>query len=137
SPKESYRLLIDGKVLGEGTLRSGHDLSAMGNFKAAPGASPTAPPVMDFPKVPSIPFDFSDTKPHDFVLEYSHSSDRAGGGVTLKWEAPAQAQLDEAVAKAKNADVVVAFVGLSPELEGEEMPIKIEGFDGGDRTSLD
>jgi len=28
-------------------------------------------------------------------------------------------------------------VGLSPELEGEEMPIKVEGFSGGDRTSLD
>ena len=137
SPKESYRLLLDGKVIGEGTLREGHDLSAMGNFKAAPGASPTAPPVMDFPKVPSLPVDFDDTKPHDFVLEYSHSGDRAGGGVTLKWEAPAQAQLDEAVASAKNADVIVAFVGLSPQLEGEEMRIKIDGFDGGDRTSLD
>jgi beta-glucosidase len=137
SPEESYRLLIDGKVAGEGSLRAGHDLSAMGNFKAAPGASPTAPPVMAFPKVPSIPMDFTDTNPHDFVLEYSHSGDRAGGGVTLKWEAPAQAQLDEAVARAKESDVVVAFVGLSPQLEGEEMPIRIEGFDGGDRTSLD
>jgi beta-glucosidase len=137
SPKESYRLLIDGKVVGEGSLRAGHDLSAMGNFKAAPGASPTAPPVMDFPKTPSIPMDFADTNSHDFVLEYSHAGDRAGGGVTLKWEAPVQAQLDEAVARAKESDVVVAFVGLSPQLEGEEMRIKTDGFDGGDRTSLD
>ncbi len=147
SPRESYRLLLDGKVISEGSLRAGHDLSsvgdfhhdlsAMGNFKAAPGASPTAPPVMDFPKNPSIPFDFTDTKPHEFALEYSHSADRAGGGVTLKWEAPAQAQLDEAVARAKEADAVVAFVGLSPQLEGEEMRIKIPGFNGGDRTSLD
>ena len=37
---------------------------------------------------------------------------------------------------AKEADVVVAFVGLSPHLEGEEMRIKIDGFSGGDRTSL-
>ena len=50
---------------------------------------------------------------------------------------PPQAQLDEAVARAKEAGVVVAFVGLSPQLEGEEMPIKIPGFNGGDRTSLD
>ena len=137
SPKESYRVMLDGKVLSEGSLRAGHDLSAMGSFKAAPGASPTAPPVMEFPKEPSIPVDFTDTNPHEFVLEYSHSGDRAGGGVTLKWEAPAQAQLDEAVARAKEADVVVAFVGLSPQLEGEEMRIKIDGFNGGDRTSLD
>ncbi len=75
--------------------------------------------------------------PHDFRLEYSHAGDMAGGGLTLKWEAPTQAQLDEAVARAKEADVVVAFVGLSPQLEGEEMKIKIDGFEGGDRTSLD
>jgi beta-glucosidase len=137
SPKESYRIILDGKVLGEGSLRKGHDMSAMGNFHAQTGASPTAPPVMDFPDVPSVSFDFADTTPHQFVLEYSHSGDRSGGGVTLKWEAPPQAQLDEALARAKESDVIVAFVGLSPQLEGEEMRIKIPGFDGGDRTSLD
>ena len=136
SPKESYRFILDGKVISEGSLRQGGDLSSMGNFKAAPGASPTAPPVMQFAKIPSIPFDFTDTKPHEFRLEYSHTGDQSGGGLTLKWEAPAQALLDEAVAQAKQADVVVAFVGLSPQLEGEEMRIKIDGFNGGDRTSL-
>ncbi|WP_109487836.1 glycoside hydrolase family 3 C-terminal domain-containing protein [Occallatibacter savannae] len=137
SPSESFRFTIDGKVLGEGNIRTGHDMSVMGSFKAAPGASPTAPPVETFAKTPKVEFDFGDTKPHDIQVEYSHSSDQAGGGATLKWEAPAQAQLDEAVAKAKEASVVVAFVGLSPQLEGEEMPIKIPGFNGGDRTSLD
>jgi beta-glucosidase len=136
SPKESYRLLLDGKVVGEGSLRAGQDLSAMGGFKAAAGASPAAPAVMNFPYVPSIPFDFADTNPHVFVLEYSHSGDASGGGLTLKWQAPAQAQLDEAVARAKEADIVVEFFGLSPQLEGEEMKIKIDGFDGGDRTSI-
>ena len=139
TPQESYRLLLDGKVIseGSGSLRSGHNLGAPGSFKPAPGASPTAPPVMGSPKIPSIPVDFADTTPHRFQLEYSHSGDRAGGGVTLKWEAPAQVQIDEAVARAREADVVVAFVGLSPQLEGEEMRIKIPGFDGGDRTRLE
>jgi len=40
-------------------------------------------------------------------------------------------------AGAKNADVIVAVVGLTSDLEGEEMPVKIEGFEGGDRTTLD
>ncbi len=137
SPAESYRMVLDGKVVGEGNLRTGHDMSVMGSFKSAPGASPTAPPVETFAQTPTISFDFSDTKSHDFRFEYSHSADRFGGGVTLKWKAPAEAQLDEAIARAKESDVVVAFVGLSPELEGEEMPIKIPGFTGGDRTSLD
>jgi beta-glucosidase len=137
SPRERYRVTLDGKVLSEGSLRAGNDISVMGNFKPAAGASPTAPPVETFAKVPSIPVDFRDTDTHEFVVEYAHYGDRSGGGVTLKWEAPAQAQLDEAEARAKEADVVVAFVGLSPQLEGEEMKIKIAGFDGGDRTSLD
>jgi beta-glucosidase len=141
SPAESYRLLLDGKLISEGSLRQGleqnPDLSVMGNFHVAPGASPTAPPPEQFAKIPSIPVDFSDTNPHDFRLEYSHSGDRSGGGLTLKWEAPAQALLDEAIARAQQADVVIAFVGLSPQLEGEEMKIKIDGFDAGDRTSLD
>jgi len=31
---------------------------------------------------------------------------------------------------------VVAFVGLSPNLEGEEMRIQVPGFEGGDRTDI-
>jgi beta-glucosidase len=42
-----------------------------------------------------------------------------------------------AVAAAKNADVVVAVVGITSELEGEEMQVNEEGFKGGDRTSID
>ncbi len=137
SPAEGYRFVLDGKELGKGDIRTGHDMSVMGSFKPAPGASPTAPPVETFANTPKIEVDFTDTSEHPFVFEYSHSTDQSGGGVTLKWQAPAQAQIDEAVARAKEATVVVAFVGLSPQLEGEEMPIKIPGFSGGDRTSLD
>jgi beta-glucosidase len=43
----------------------------------------------------------------------------------------------EAIAAAKDADVVVAVVGITSELEGEEMQGSEEGFKGGDRTSLD
>ncbi len=141
SPTESYRFLLDGNVVSEGSLRVPFDRSTTGSTHGttgtASGASPTAPPLMAFPKPPEIPIDFTDTKEHEFQLDYSHSGDRAGGGVTLKWQAPAEAQINEAVARAKEADVVVAFVGLSPQLEGEEMRIKIPGFEGGDRTSLD
>jgi beta-glucosidase len=40
------------------------------------------------------------------------------------------------VEAAKTADVIIACVGLSPNLEGEEMPVQLEGFKGGDRTSI-
>ncbi|HEX5182861.1 MAG TPA: glycoside hydrolase family 3 C-terminal domain-containing protein [Allosphingosinicella sp.] len=42
-----------------------------------------------------------------------------------------------AAAAARDADVVVAVVGISSTLEGEEMPVSEPGFQGGDRTSLD
>ena len=45
--------------------------------------------------------------------------------------------LGEAVAAAKQADVVIAVVGITSNLEGEEMEVAVPGFKGGDRTSLD
>ena len=44
---------------------------------------------------------------------------------------------DQAIEAAKKADVVVAFVGLTPRLEGEEMKVNAKGFSGGDRTDID
>jgi beta-glucosidase len=43
----------------------------------------------------------------------------------------------ESIAAAKNADVVQAVLGITSDLEGEEMPVSEEGFKGGDRTSID
>jgi beta-glucosidase len=42
-----------------------------------------------------------------------------------------------ALEAARNADVVVAVVGITSQLEGEEMPVSEPGFQGGDRTNLD
>jgi beta-glucosidase len=57
----------------------------------------------------------------------------------LLWETPGGGgdEVAEAVAAAQEADAVVIVLGLSSRLEGEEMPVRIEGFAGGDRTSLD
>ena len=45
--------------------------------------------------------------------------------------------LGRAVAAARNADLVIAVVGITSALEGEEMTVNVPGFKGGDRTSLD
>ena len=56
----------------------------------------------------------------------------------LGWIPPAAAALAEAETLVKDSDVAIVFVGLSSELEGEEMRgVNIPGFLGGDRTSLD
>ncbi len=55
----------------------------------------------------------------------------------LVWSAPHEALEAEALDAARQADVVVLALGLTARLEGEEMPVQVEGFRGGDRTSLD
>ena len=83
----------------------------------------------------SLEITAQNTAPHRIRIEYSRvSNDRY---VSLEWVPPAEALLQGAVDAAKSADVVVAFVGLSPDLEGEEMSVHVPGFDGGDRTSID
>jgi beta-glucosidase len=81
------------------------------------------------------PVHFSDTQPHPIRLEYFHHTGSAG--IDLTWQAPVAVLRDQAVEAARQSDVTVAFVGLSPSLEGEEMPVKLAGFSGGDRTSID
>ncbi len=111
---ETFRVFLDGKLVSE---------TQHTNFSWQPGP-------------PQIPVHFDDTAPHDFKLEYTHSSPLFAAGVTLTWKPPIDALREEAVKAAQQADMVVAFVGLSPNLEGEEMPIHIEGFSGGDRTDI-
>ncbi|MFA6484287.1 MAG: glycoside hydrolase family 3 C-terminal domain-containing protein, partial [Bacteroidales bacterium] len=43
----------------------------------------------------------------------------------------------EALQLVMKSDFVVFVGGISPELEGEEMPVKVDGFSGGDKTHLD
>jgi beta-glucosidase len=110
---EGFRLYLDDKLLVQST----------------PGKTGERGAVIDA----TIPF--SDTDAHPIRLEYFHGTGSAG--IDLSWQAPAAALRDEAVKVAQQADVVIAGVGLSPSLEGEEMPVKLEGFSGGDRTSID
>jgi beta-glucosidase len=73
-----------------------------------------------------------------YALRVEYRQKGAGGTIQLAWTPPADATLSEAKALAKGSDVAVVFVGLSSELEGEEMRgVSIPGFLGGDRTSLD
>jgi len=55
----------------------------------------------------------------------------------LAWLPPDPAVVERAVAAARDADVVVAVVGITSDLEGEESGVERPGFKGGDRTSLD
>jgi len=56
--------------------------------------------------------------------------------IQLLWSRPEGHSVALALEAAWKADVVVMALGLSPLLEGEEMPIEIAGFDQGDRTDI-
>jgi beta-glucosidase len=72
---------------------------------------------------------------HAYALRIECSQDGASGLAKLVWHRPGEASDYEEVVK--KADLVIAVLGLAGELEGEEMPISIPGFAGGDRTSID
>jgi beta-glucosidase len=73
-----------------------------------------------------------------YSLRVEYRQTGSGGTMQLGWIPPVDAALAEAEVLIKDSDIAVVFVGLSSELEGEEMPgVKIPGFLGGDRTSLD
>jgi beta-glucosidase len=55
----------------------------------------------------------------------------------LVWAPPTESLEAEAVRAAQQADAVVMFLGLTARLEGEEMSVSVDGFRGGDRTSID
>ena len=75
-------------------------------------------------------------KPVDLKVTYE-PADAARMHGELVWIKPETERQTQAVEAAKNADVVVAVVGITSELEGEEMPVEEPGFKGGDRTAID
>jgi beta-glucosidase len=85
----------------------------------------------------SSEYEFADADEHALRIEYvSYAGNAEHDDVSFDWLPPAQPLLEQAVEAAKQTDVVVAFVGLSPDLEGEEMNVHVDGFDGGDRTDI-
>ncbi|GET29159.1 PA14 domain-containing protein [Prolixibacter sp. SD074] len=71
-----------------------------------------------------------------YKVVYEYKNWYGEGDAKLVWAMPNPNMLKDAVATAEKADAVVLLLGLSQRLEGEEMPIKVDGFKGGDRTNL-
>jgi beta-glucosidase len=74
-------------------------------------------------------------KGHRYAVKLEYA--RGGFGTKLVWLKLIADPVAEAVAAANQTDVVVAVVGITSQLEGEEMQVDQSGFKGGDRTSLD
>src|SRR6202044_858618 len=76
-------------------------------------------------------------KGHKVALEISYGSRNGKAQAEMIWAKSNNGPYPEAITAAKNADVVIAVVGITSQLEGEEMPVTEPGFLGGDRTSID
>nr|WP_320058337.1 xylan 1,4-beta-xylosidase [uncultured Bacteroides sp.] len=73
-------------------------------------------------------------KSYDIRLEYSVNYE---GVLAFNIGKEVDLDFDKVVTAVKDVDVVIFAGGISPKLEGEEMSVKIEGFRGGDRTSIE
>ncbi len=73
-------------------------------------------------------------QPLDLRLEYAQYDRRS----ILKFTGARVVPMNAAniLARVKDADAIVFVGGISPQLEGEEMTVKVPGFSGGDRTTI-
>jgi beta-glucosidase len=106
----AFELYFEDKLLVRSTSVHGGDLRY-------------APVNLEAGKLYKLRLDF-----HEFVNEAS---------IRLLWAEPATGhEQEDALTAARQADAVILFLGLSARLEGEEMQVKVEGFEGGDRVQL-
>ena len=72
---------------------------------------------------------------YEITINYSCRSGLAALSFDLGYEE--EVSVDKTVAACADADVIIFAGGISPSLEGEEMPVSIDGFRGGDRTKIE
>ncbi|URM36460.1 glycoside hydrolase family 3 C-terminal domain-containing protein [Flavobacterium anhuiense] len=71
---------------------------------------------------------------YKLVLEYWQGEGKAE--VALQTGNFIKTDFADLIERHKNADAFIFAGGISPQLEGEEMPVDAPGFNGGDRTSI-
>jgi beta-glucosidase len=69
-------------------------------------------------------------------VESSPYSNSIEPSASLSWLSRSRNYLSEALEAAAGADVVIFCGGITANLEGEEMPLEIDGFSHGDRTHI-
>jgi len=72
---------------------------------------------------------------YEITINYSCRSGLASLSFDLGYEE--EVSIEKTIAACADADVIIFAGGISPSLEGEEMPVSIEGFRGGDRTKIE
>jgi beta-glucosidase len=112
-----------------GVVGAGSELTFDGKTLVEAGPRPAA----DLPSFAIVTL----AKGHRYPIRISNETRFGSRGPGLFWKRVSLNAEKDLLAGAANADLIVAAVGLTSDLEGEEMKIDIEGFSGGDKTSLD
>jgi beta-glucosidase len=71
-----------------------------------------------------------------YQLRFEFAQENEGGGVSFATVRREKSDPKALVEMVKNVDAIVFVGGISPSLEGEEMPVAVPGFNKGDRTSI-
>ena len=75
--------------------------------------------------------------PCPILFEYTQAAlDGGYAHLSLGQPLPADAY-ERALEASRRADHIILTLGITPQLEGEERAMKLPGFDGGDRTSIE
>ena len=83
-----------------------------------------------------IPIQAEKGKSYTIEVRYAHiQTYNADLKINVAKELPIDYQ--QMIAQLKGIDKVIFVGGISPALEGEEMPVDIDGFKGGDRTHIE
>ncbi|WP_372650309.1 glycoside hydrolase family 3 C-terminal domain-containing protein [Draconibacterium sp.] len=73
-------------------------------------------------------------KEYAIHIEYKHKG--VPSKLKLMWKTPGKSSYEKAIEIADKSDVVVFVGGISPGVEGEQMRVDWDGFDGGDKTNI-
>lgn len=84
-----------------------------------------------------IPYQVEKGKNYKIEIKYSAVNDGVEASLKLNIGREIPVNYDELINKLKGINEVIFVGGISPQLEGEEMPVEFHGFKGGDRTNIE
>jgi len=84
-----------------------------------------------------LPYKVEKGKDYKIEIKYVAIYDWMDASLKLNIGREIPVNYDELVNKLKGIDEVIFVGGISPKLEGEEMPVEFHGFKGGDRTNIE
>jgi len=117
----SQQLVFKVKACGAFELRvNGQVLNKFGTWRPVPAR---------------IPLMVEQGKEYRIEVRFSQLSNWTAS-LDLNFGEEVPVKFDELVEKLKGIDVVIFAGGISSQLEGEEMPVELPGFKGGDRTDI-